>query len=145
MKLHIEMKNIIASLSICGLILSGCSTTGGSTNTQTVAAQLGKQAVSVLGNVAFDTLASVAQAEMTGTKVDFGHAIASSLWNQAPAILSSTGLGQTALAASGGTLPTTAKTAAQVYLQVAPKTPEQRTAVINAIASTISSVALKKS
>lgn len=122
------------------MFLSGCSTTTGDAardaRGRATNAAL-EEATKVLGRVAVNTLANVAQQEMSGGGADFGSAAAAGLWANAGSIVSSEAIAHIIEAYSGKRLPETAAKAAVVFSEGAGEAEVKA----GAIASVISTAA----
>lgn len=132
--------SILALLSIV-LLLPGCALD--KAKSQRIGAQLGSEAVSILGRVAFQTLLNTAQQEINGGNVDLAYAASAALLSESERIINSGSITRIIAAASDNSLPATgaaaAKTVRQAEAQGVPKE-----VAITAVANTISSVALQK-
>lgn len=135
------MKTIVLIATICLMFVSGCALN--QAQRKQVAAQLGIEAVSILGRVAVQTLLNTAQQEINGDNVDLAHSASAALWRSSDNIITSDSIKRIIAAASDNKLPATGATAARVMRQ-AEVQGVPKDAATTAIANTISSVALKK-
>lgn len=137
------MKSILLPLVLVILAASCATNTGDPVKdargraTNQALAEAGK----VLGKVVVAGLMNAAQQEMSGGKVDFGHAATQGLFSTAPTIFSSDQVDRVVQAYAGDKLPTTAKAAAKAFKAAPPSVTDE--AKTNAIAQVISTAAGK--
>lgn len=142
----VKLIGLVLFLIFLLVIFTGCSTTTGDPakdRRNAIANALLLDSAKVLGKAAFNILQTTASQELSGQDADWGHAAAKTLWSSS---LSLSDFGDVSDAINGATqnrIPDVAAHAAEAFAMAAPQTPAEKVATVNAIAGTISGVAMK--